>query len=184
MQREKKIVIVSHCILNVNAKVYGIAKAPGALAIVKEIIDDGVGLIQLPCPEMLFSGCKRWGMSREQYDTPVFRRHCARLLRPIVDQVEDYLASGYAILGIIGLDGSPSCGVSVTNSGYTGGSFRCGAVLQSYSIVSGSGVYMEVLEKLLLKAKVPLPMVGLNEFDPQQISWQKVKSALQQAREA
>ncbi|MEC5320333.1 hypothetical protein VSX61_15545 [Brenneria populi subsp. brevivirga] len=178
MQRKKKIVIVSHCILNVNAKVLGIAKTPGALDIVKDMLDDGVGIIQLPCPEMLFSGCKRWGMTKEQYDTPIFRRHCRAILRPIVDQVIDYTASGYRIIGIIGMDGSPSCGIDTTSVGYTGGSFRCGAVSQSYSIISESGVYMETLRSMLIAEKVPLPMVGLDEFDPQKLSWLNVKKAL------
>ncbi|MEC5341473.1 CD3072 family TudS-related putative desulfidase [Brenneria populi] len=181
MQRKKEIVIVSHCILNVNAKVFGIAKMPGSLTIVKDMLDDGIGIIQLPCPEMLFSGCKRWGMTREQYDTPIFIRHCSEILRPIVDQVIDYTACGYHMMGIIGMDGSPSCGVDTTSIGYTGGSFRCGAVSQSYSIISGSGVYMDRLRAMLMEENLPLPMVGLDEFDPQKLSWQNVKNALYNA---
>lgn len=177
MKRKKEIILISHCILNVNAKVFGIAHTQGALAIVKDIIDDGSGIIQLPCPEMTFLGTRRWGMSKEQYDTPVFRKHCREILMPVIDQLIDYTRSGYTILGILGMDGSPSCGVNLTNSGYTGGSFRCQqAQPQHYTLINASGVYMEVFNALLQKNNLAIPMIGLDEFAPQKSSWQTVKN--------
>ena len=38
-------------------------------------MSEDVGVIQLPCPEATFLGMRRWGMTREQYDVPAFRRH-------------------------------------------------------------------------------------------------------------
>ena len=52
MKRGRKIVAVAHCILNVNAKVYGIAQCPaGATDLINLLMDNGYGIIQLPCIE-------------------------------------------------------------------------------------------------------------------------------------
>ena len=43
---------LAHCILNANAKVAGIAQTPGAIPVIVEgLLRDGVGIVQLPCPE-------------------------------------------------------------------------------------------------------------------------------------
>ena len=42
-------------------------------------------------------------------------------------------------LEIVGVEGSPSCGVMSTTSGYTGGKIRP----QDHSHISGMGVFME-----------------------------------------
>jgi predicted secreted protein len=50
MLRDKKIVLLSHCFLNVNAKVYGLANYQGALEdLIRFLLAEGFGLIQLPC---------------------------------------------------------------------------------------------------------------------------------------
>ncbi len=55
INRAGKLVLLSHCLLNVNAKVYGLAKYEGALAgLTGFLVEEGFGIIQLPCPEM---GC-------------------------------------------------------------------------------------------------------------------------------
>jgi len=82
MKRSKKLVLLAHCILNVNSKVVGLAQYAGALEdLVCGHIRRGSGLIQLPCPETTFLGLKRWGMTREQYDTPFYRSHCRNILQ-------------------------------------------------------------------------------------------------------
>ena len=70
MNREKKIVLAAHCLLNVNAKVYGIANAKGGSNLIGELIAKGYGIIQLPCVEMAMYGSQRWGIVYEQNDFP------------------------------------------------------------------------------------------------------------------
>ena len=116
------MVLLAHCILNPNAKIAGAAQTRGAIpGVLEGLLQDGVGIVQLPCPEQTFGGCRRWGMTREQYDVPCYRKHCRSLLEDVVDQMEDYLRNGYEVLGIVGVDGSPSCGVDRTCAGYKGG---------------------------------------------------------------
>ncbi|MDJ0622385.1 MAG: hypothetical protein QNJ17_05440 [Desulfocapsaceae bacterium] len=74
MNRGRKILIVCHCILNINAKIQPLAPVQGVLTeTIRPYLDDGCGLFQLPCPEVSYLGMNRWGMTREQYDHPAFR---------------------------------------------------------------------------------------------------------------
>ena len=63
----KKILLVSHCLLNTASKLksydLGDMEAKEALrrSLLKAAIDNGVQLLQLPCPELLQYGARRWG---------------------------------------------------------------------------------------------------------------------------
>jgi len=141
-----KAAFVAHCILNQNSKALGFASRPG---LVEWLIDflkqSGCVVEQLPCPETLHLGVNRWWHTRDQYDTPGFRRHCRRLAKMVADLMEYYLRRGLAVV-LIGIDGSPSCGVNLTGRNpYWGGEPRASA--EQYQVVEGMGVWMEELLK-------------------------------------
>ena len=75
-----------------------------------------------------------------QLDVPQFRRFCRSLIEDCVDLLE-MLARQGARLCIVGVAGSPSCGVITTSSGYTGGL----PGVAEHTHVSGRGVFMEEL---------------------------------------
>ncbi len=168
MKRSKKLVLLAHCILNVNSKVIGLAQYAGALeSVVVGHIRRGCGIIQLPCPETTFLGLKRWGMTREQYDTPFYREHCRKILRPYMQQLEDYLANGYVIEEIVGVDGSPSCGVNLTCAGYCGGEMDDASRQHSnLREISGRGIMMEILVELLAEKGIDTTFSGISETEP------------------
>lgn len=113
--RSGKIIFLSHCCLNQNAKVRGIATYPGAIRpLVELLLDEGVGMFQMPCPEMSYVGAMRWGQVKDQYNSPMFRRHCRNLAERVADQMEEYHRSGYQVLGAVMMDGSPVCGLHKT----------------------------------------------------------------------
>jgi predicted secreted protein len=157
MNRSRKILITCHCILNANAKVYPLATTGGVFsAAVGSYIEAGCGLFQLPCPEVSYLGMNRWGMTREQYDHPNFRAHCREILRVPLVQIQAFAQAGYELVGVVGMDGSPNCGVTRTCEGYTGGelcSHRSLAdQLKAARLVSGRGVLMEELLEMLRQA--------------------------------
>ena len=179
MKRGRKIVALAHCILNANAKVAGIAQTPGAIPVIVEgLLRDGVGIVQLPCPEQTYGGCRRWGMTREQYDVPKYRKHCRALLEDVVDQMEDYLRNDYEVLGIVGVDGSPSCGVDRTCVGYPGGEIASMRLLPECSIVEGRGVFLECLMSMLQDRGVSIPAVGIDEALQEALSWAELSKKL------
>jgi len=135
-KRGRKIVVVAHCILNQNSRVLGIAYYPG---MVNEIVDAlrkyEVGIIQMPCPELTYAGLLRPSQTREQYDTPAFRRHCRQIASSTADQIEEYVRNNFKVLAILSVDGSPTCGIEEINL----------------------GILMEELQSQLKKRKVEAP---------------------------
>ncbi len=169
MNRGKKIVILAHCLLNVNAKVEGIAHYPGAFEpLVLSLIRKGFGIIQLPCPEMGYYGVRRWGQVIEQMDTPAFRTHCRKILHPVIEQIQDYHTNGYLIAGIVGVDKSPSCGVHQTcSSDLFKGEITCvenlDAIKKSLSYPDKAGIFMEELKQIIADYGFEIPFVAIDE---------------------
>lgn len=146
--RGGKIIFVSHCILNQNAKVRGIAVFPGAVKpIVELLLDYGVAIFQMPCPEMMYLGALRWGQVKDQYDSPMFRRHCHGLVQQVLEQVVEYRRGGYEILGFIMVDGSPVCGLKRTPQSAVEGQVWGGMTryIPAQHFVCGQGVFCEIL---------------------------------------
>ena len=109
----KKIIVVSHCVLNQNAVVHGLERAKGAFPLVEEILKRGIGIIQLPCPEFLYLGSNRPSMNKAEYEkTEGYAEHCRRILEPVFWQLEEYQKNGYSYIGVLGIQESPSCSLS------------------------------------------------------------------------
>jgi predicted secreted protein len=110
MQRSKRILLVSHCILNQNTVIENEARAEGAILSATEwAMKEGFGILQLPCPEFTFLGLNRPPMTYEQYNTPEYRKHCREILAPVLNQAKEYQKNGFEITGLLGIKGSPSC---------------------------------------------------------------------------
>lgn len=156
----KKIIFVSHCILNTASKVVLYdkeeieAEEDIRLRFVSEAVKAGIQLIQLPCPEFTLYGSRRWGHVSDQFDNPFFRNHCRKILEPFILQLKEYLNNdSFEVLGIAGIDGSPSCGVDYTCKGEWIGSFEARTdldqTLNSAKMTSGNGVFIDELKKML-----------------------------------
>ncbi|WP_331775419.1 CD3072 family TudS-related putative desulfidase [Sulfurospirillum sp. 1612] len=171
MQRNKKIILLSHCILNANSKIEGIALYQGAIQeLVVPLISRGYGLVQLPCPELLAQGLTRWGQVKEQYNTPYYRKHCRALLEPIIDQLLDYHANGYELSGCIGVDGSPNCGVNLTCSAAWGGELsnnpQLPKIMGTLKESPEAGVFIEIFQELLAQNNLKLNFYAIDEANP------------------
>ena len=130
--RGGRVVLLSHCLLNENTRYLGGA---GRVGCVREIVEacatEGLGMVQLPCPEeaawggvlkrrlLLAYGSSRWLphpvrrallRASSTYTRIVYRR----LARDTVRRVRDYRDSGLQVVAIVGVDGSPSCGLTRT----------------------------------------------------------------------
>lgn len=116
-----KVAVIAHCLLNVNTKVHGLGTYSAVHDEIPSLIEQGWALVQLPCPEATYLGMRRWGMTKEQYDSPGYRRHCRDILRPTIDTLEELSKDGCGPFVVLGIDGSPTCGVTRTCVGWTGG---------------------------------------------------------------
>ena len=130
--RGRRVVLVSHCLLNENTRYAGGATCPGAVTeIVDELVAAGYGIHQLPCPERLAWGgvLKRhtlrlyhskggWLYRMRGGLLPAFvwwtRSVYRRLARRVARDVADYQRAGIEVAGFVGIGASPSCGVTTT----------------------------------------------------------------------
>ena len=113
--RSGKLIFISHCLLNQNACVKGISSEPAMIKpLIKLLMDHDVAIYQMPCPEVSFFGQARWGQVKQQYSTPMFRRHCRQIAEQILDHVQNYTDTGHRVIGVVMRDGSPTCGLHRT----------------------------------------------------------------------
>lgn len=175
-ERIRKITAVCHCVLNPASKVLCRNEQESRResimrnAALGYLHDNEVGVLQLPCPEFTLYGPLRWGFVREQADNVFFRAHCRRILEPVVEQLCEYAAHPelFEVLGVVGIDGSPSCGINKTCSGDWFGEPFAGnneqRELAPAREMQGSGVFMEELIGLLNQRGLTLPVFSLQEF--------------------
>jgi predicted secreted protein len=153
----KKIAIVSHCILNQVTVAPGLSSYVGAVKeLVEYLVGESYGIIQLPCPEATFLGFNRWWMSREQYDTQAFRAHCRKILEPIIALIKELRREKIPYI-LIGIKGSPSCGIFTTTSNPEWGGDPSKAEKSKSNKINMPGVFMEELLKLIQEEGLPLP---------------------------
>lgn len=179
------MVFVSHCLLNENTRYLGGACRQGAVReIVQACLDAGVGIVQMPCPEQHAWGgvLKRrllWFYGAEgtmRYRLGVLtlplllwwtRRKYRRLARQVGDQLADYHASACSVVGIIGVDGSPSCGVRRTvdmrpcleQLGRLRPAARAEDVnaIVGQCAIDGTGMFVAQLQKEIARRRLAIP---------------------------
>lgn len=116
---ELGFVAVAHCILNQATRWWndekGTEPAKGCLwKVVKRLDELGVGIYQLPCPEITFLGNPRPAMIREDYERiRGYGEHIKNLTLEASSDIEALIKMsrrpGLRILGLVGLARSPSC---------------------------------------------------------------------------
>ncbi|WDP91941.1 MAG: hypothetical protein HUN04_20375 [Desulfobacter sp.] len=168
MNRKNRLVITAHCILNTNAKIHPLAQRPGThLDILAPYLERGAGIFQLPCPENAFLGMNRWGMTRDQYDTPAFRDHCRQLLAAPLAQIRSLADNGCKIEAVVGMDKSPNCGANQTCIGFTGGEICGPGTLADQSgrlkFIPEKGLFFLILDQMLREANLNVPFTGISE---------------------
>jgi predicted secreted protein len=149
------VIFVPHCALNQNARAPGAAERPAAVAeLVAGLLDRDVGIVQMPCPELLAFGLDRGDVRvASALRTAEGQALCRRLARDQVQQIQAHLAAGHRVLGILGKNGSPSCGVEET---------------WSDGVCPGSGAFIEALRAELWERCVAVAMAGMRDSEPDQ----------------
>ena len=168
--RSKKVIFLAHCLLNQNAISDGTAVYPAAFReLVQLLLDREVGIVQMPCPELCCLGLDRGdprGAERPVVVENTRIRHAmgqpeaAARLRELTDQVvrqlREYRKHGFDVLGIVGVDRSPCCGVNTTSD-------------QDREL-PGRGVFMTALQTALEEAGLTVPVIGIKPSAPEALA--------------
>jgi len=145
MKTNGRVALIAHCLLNQNSKPYLRARFPGTVWDILDVLKKhDFALFQLPCPEVAFTGLNRFSAVIDQYDTPKYREHCRDLSVMVLDQLQQYPSYNYKLL-LIGLDGSPSCGVDLTGTSKEWRGHPTNIKTEGYPVQPGSGVLMQEL---------------------------------------
>ena len=142
-KRARRIIFISHCWLNINTRFpEGCAFEGANVPLIKTLLDSGLGVIQMPCPEYECLGLEKWQYGELKIDDlrACFRKHA----QVVVKQIKDYRALGFDIVGVLGMNPSPSCGVgSAKGKGTMLGTSR------DTSEQPESGIFIEEMQHLL-----------------------------------
>ena len=112
--RSRKVVLVSHCMLNQNARITTAADFPAMFEpLVEWLKAHRIGIIQMPCPELRVLGLGRVTV-REGLETAEGHKHLHELINDLIYEIGEYQFQGFDVIGILGKEGSPSCGVTQT----------------------------------------------------------------------
>ena len=183
------MVYLSHCLLNQNTRYPGGAVCPGVVVdAVAPYVADGAGIVQMACPEQ-----HTWGGVSKRHllrllDHPVAARAGRRLLGParsylrwryqrlaraVARDIADCTASGLEVVGVVGVAGSPSCGVTSTLD--LDAALRAVAACSHRTVTAGwldqhvvepsirpgRGLFIDALQAELAKRHLDVPV---NEF--------------------
>ena len=191
-KRSKKVVFLSHCLLNENTRYLGGACRQCCVReVVEQCMDRGIGMVQMPCPEQeVWGGVLKRRMLR-LYGTNRFARRAVstllpsamvyvrlayrRLARSVAARIDDYSRSGFTVVGIVGIDGSPTCGVRTTVDVGTFASEMSRVDPSTFSVdeqnamvrrhaTSGRGIFIEELERALDARGLRVPMLAHDLF--------------------
>ena len=150
MERSKKIIFVSHCLLNQNARAIGRERFSGSFKDLLELFAaSGVGIVQLPCPQLDFNGgLNRRASSKSFYESNGYRKQCHKLSINLINQIENYLRNNYLVVAILGVELSATCAVHQVKSGRKN--------------VPGKGILIEEIEQEMQKKNFQVPLIGVN----------------------
>jgi predicted secreted protein len=155
-ERSRRVVLVPHCALNQNSRVAGAAVQPAAMEhLIAGLMRRNIGIIQIPCPELMLLGLDRAHMSiRTELEKVESRTKLRSLCSDLVEQILTYQSCGVEVLAIFGKNGSPTCGVEKTWH-------RC--------VVPGTGVFIEEMHGMLKAHGLKVKILGIEDQEPEAV---------------
>jgi predicted secreted protein len=154
--RGRRLVATIECLLNQNCRDAGAASFP---AVNRELLrlcaDHGVGIVQMPCPEIRVLGLARTRASgrsiRSALDTETGRARCREISTVIGDQLQEYIRHGYQVVAVLGgNEQSPGCAI------HNGPG----------ALSDASGVLMRALQSELRARSIDVPFRAIRDADP------------------
>lgn len=159
--RSRRVIFVAHCILNQNAISDGTAVCPCAdTEVIRALLDARAGIVQMPCPEVCCLGLDRGDplgaerpvtventRIRRAMQAPSAQARLKALTELVVLQIAEYHRHGFEVLGVVGVNRSPCCGVESTSD------HDCE--------VAGRGVFIAALDRALAAENLAVPVIGV-----------------------
>lgn len=120
----------------------------------------GVGIYQIPCPEVELSGIFRKALPKESYDYPKIRSIYRDLAENLSQTLSLYLKKGYSIEAVLGAEGSPTCGLDFVGR-WKKNTWGKKEFPRDIEFIPGTGVFMEEFKASLSKINVFPKWIGI-----------------------
>ena len=162
-QRSGRLVFLIECLLNQNARDLGAAESPAVTRKMVDLLSDaGIGMAQIPCPEISCLGFERQravGQSiRQALETPGSATCCQHLAVVTVDRIQCYIDQGFEVLAVLGGNTqSPACAVHTKADSET-------------QLTNQSGIFMQALVAELANRDLEIQFRGIQDADPNLLS--------------
>ncbi len=163
--RSMMVVFVPHCALNMNARHVDCADFPAMMEPLFEFLrENQIGIVQMPCPELRVLGLGRdrdvppLNTIREALEIPDAQKRLKPLVDDMVYLIKEYRYQEVEILGMLGKNGSPSCGVETTH--------------KEGEHVPGQGILIRELRKGLAREGLDIELKGIDDHRQEEaIAW-------------
>ncbi|HML37513.1 MAG TPA: hypothetical protein PKA19_08865 [Bacillota bacterium] len=137
----KKVIVLSHCIINPFCELDESLTKNLFAKTIKEIADRGIGILQLPCPELSYQHLERESITSQDERAEEYGKYCRELLKSTVQNIKEYHQNGIGLIRLVGIDTSPSC-----------------------STADSSSIMMQVLAEMLKDAGISIPAADMPHF--------------------
>jgi predicted secreted protein len=158
-RRGGRLVFLVECLMNQNARDLGAAERPAVDREVLEILADAhVGMVQIPCPEMVCLGFERRRAPgqriRQALEEPAAMACCNQLAMTAAERIEAFSRQGYRVLAVLGGNAqSPACAVHT-------------AAGEVSRLTEESGVFMQLLASELAERGLSVPFLRIRDAQP------------------
>ena len=125
--------------------------AASVLPVIEFCLRNEINIFQMPCPETL---CAAGGLGRSPHGKGWYEKNGLReTARDIAIGQVAYMKrlrdAGMSIVGVVGVEFSPACGVNYLNKGR--------------AIVRDQGIYIEELRAEMTRVSIEVPIIGINQ---------------------
>jgi predicted secreted protein len=156
--RSRKVIFASHCMLNQNARITTAADFPAMFEpLVEWLKEHDIGIIQMPCPELRVLGLGRVTV-RDGLETAEGHAHLHQIIGDLIYEIKQYQFHGFDVVGILGKQGSPACGVTMT--------------WLDNRQQEGVGVFIRLFRERLAEEQLDVEILGVADHEQQKaIDW-------------
>ena len=139
--RSRRVIFLAHCLLNQNAISDGTAEVPAAhREILQAALEAQAGVVVENT------------RIRRAMGQPEAAARLGELTAQVIRQIREYRKHGFTVLGIVGVDRSPCCGVNTTSD--------------LDRELPGRGVFIAALQTALEEAELTVPVIGIKPSAP------------------
>jgi predicted secreted protein len=154
--RSNRYIYLASCILSQGIRAEGIVKHFSAAVdpVVELLMRNKINIRSMPCPELYFDDVLRPPCHKAKYDTEANRKVYKAVSGLVANEIRKIVSAGYEVIGVVGIEFSPSCAVNKL-----GGSRFAGGIEQ------GPGIFIEELQNnLKSKTNLTLPFMGMRIY--------------------